>query len=56
MVSAAVKPVPITRSGISGSGVLALLLVGFERGSVERGWRRDGGGQSWVKMPVARTK
>ena len=56
MVSAAVKPVPITKSGVSGSEVPAWLRVGFERGRVERGWRRDGGGQGCVKMPVARTR
>ena len=56
MMSAAVKPEPITRSGVSGSGDLVWLRIWFERGSVERGWRREGGGQGWVKMPVARTR
>jgi hypothetical protein len=56
MVSAAVKPVPITKRGVSGSEVPAWLRVRFERGRVERGWRKDGVGLGWVKVPVARTR
>jgi len=44
MVSAAVKPEPITRRGMSGFGLVSGLRVRFEKGRVERGCRRGGGG------------